>query len=120
MTAAKPKVEWFGQAGHFIAANHCRFHLHTHVGGWCVSTVGDYHPPYRFDRATRSLRPARDTDGVEEIGPDRTFETMVFKVLPDGETADGELDFRAYNDRDSANAGHAALVAKWARKRGRK
>lgn len=39
---------WHGRAGHFVAANKCRFHLHTHVSKYCISTVGEYFP-YGWD-----------------------------------------------------------------------
>ncbi len=39
------KWEWFGNAGHFMCSQWCRFHLCTKVGPWLVSTVGEYvHP----------------------------------------------------------------------------
>lgn len=101
---------WFGQAGHFIAANWCRFHLHTHVGKYCVSTVGDYHPP-TMDHG-RLVVPASDWP-METIGWQRSFETMVF-VLVDGETNGSEIDFSAYEDRDAANAGHLEMCRKYA------
>lgn len=51
--------------GHFIAAEHCRFRLHHHVGPFCVSTVGDYRPP--------------SANGAQvKIGAYRTHETMIF------------------------------------------
>lgn len=102
------RIEWFGQAGHFCAAKSCRFHLHTHVNGYCVSTVGDYHPP--------KDRTGCPTEKAEEIGLDRLYETMVFKLDVKGETNGNNLDFAAYNDRDAANAGHAAMVAEWSGK----
>lgn len=92
------KLEWFGQAGHFCASDSCRFHLHTHVNGYCVSTVGDYWPG-----KTR-----------ETIGVDRLYETMVFVLDAKGETNGDNIDFAAYNDRDDANAGHMAMVDTYA------
>ena len=96
------KLEWFGHAGHFIGAPHCRFHLHTHVNGYCVSTVGDY-------------RTARQASKPEEIGCGRLYETMVFKLDDDGVNVSDhtELWCEPYNDRDAANAGHIELVKKW-------
>lgn len=37
-----PARKYFGHGGHFVGASDCRFHIHTHVGGFCVSTIGDY------------------------------------------------------------------------------
>ena len=36
--------KWYGNAGHFIGSNSCRFHLCTEIGDFLVSTVGDYFP----------------------------------------------------------------------------
>jgi hypothetical protein len=92
------KIQWFGQPGHFIGADKCRFHLHTHVNGHCISTVGEYYP---------------DPGGrAETVGSDRFYETMVFDEEDAG--AGQHVDFAAYNDHRSADAGHAAMVEKWA------
>lgn len=96
--------QWFGHPGHFCAAEWCLFHLHTHVGKWCVSTVGDYWPP-PLDGEKKQQR---------EIGHGRTFETMVFELNAEGEPHDWrELDFNAYDDRDAANAGHIEKCKLW-------
>lgn len=98
---------YFGQPGHFIAANYCRFHLHTHVGRFCVSTVGDYHPP--------KLRAPREREEqMEQVGLDRFFETMVFALGDnDSPVSWSNIDFDAYNDRDAANAGHERMVRRY-------
>lgn len=142
------KIRWFGNAGHFICARWCQFHLTTQVGKYLVSTVGEYWP----ERSTREIM-ARTSDpiwiaaneqrkgddfdsaymrrfGFEDIGCDRKYETMVFKAgapctakgcscgLP---TIDGlELDFAGYNDAKAATEGHMKLVAKWSRPRPKK
>ena len=92
--------EYLGQAGHFIASNRCLFHLHTHVNGYCVSTVGEYF--------VRSEDTAPTT-----IGPERLYETMVFVLDAAGEPDYWDnVDFGAYNDRDAASRGHALMVCK--------
>jgi hypothetical protein len=97
--------QWFGQAGHFVAADRCRFHLHTHVGPFCVSTVGAF---FVHD----------DDRGPTAIGaPDRTYETMVFRLDKDGETDGSDIDMSPYNDLDAANAGHIAMCERWAARR---
>jgi len=83
--------EWYGFAGHFVAAKDCRFHLHTHVDGYCISTVGAYIP--------------RSADEPEPIAHDRMYETMVFE-LESGDRNGSPLKLRGYNDRKSARAGH--------------
>jgi hypothetical protein len=99
-----PKIEWFGEPGHFCAADACVFHLHTHVNGkWCVSTVGEWYP-----RGT----PRQANRGPETIGSDRLYETMVFRVI--GKDIDlSELEMAPYNDREAAQKGHMALVEKY-------
>lgn len=130
---------WFGNAGHFICAQWCRFHLCTQVGDYLVSTVGEHVP----DEGVREIvAQSRGVDltgrgdarlhdfmqkvGFCEIGYGRTYETMVFRAgapcaapgcgcgLPaiDGE----EQDMRGYTDAGAATAGHMALCMAWAGK----
>ena len=85
--------KWFGQAGHLIVSQWCRFHLCTQVGDYLVSTVGEYVP----DETSREIHcnvrgitlegrgDARLADymnkvGFQEIGFGRTYETMVFRA----------------------------------------
>lgn len=135
--------KWFGNAGHFICSHWCRFHLCTLVGGYIVSTVGQYWPerPVREIHAKvvdpKWLQKNKDLKGVyfdaaymdkfgyEDIGHERKFETMVFKA---GKkicklkscgcglpVIDGsELDFGAYNTAGEATNGHMELCKKWA------
>lgn len=92
--------QWFGQAGHFICAHDCLFHLHTHVNGYCVSTIGDYYPSYK--------RKGDDLGEAHEVGYQRMFETMIFRLTSDGGVEGGELECVPYNERDEAAAGHVA------------
>jgi hypothetical protein len=121
---------WFGNAGHFICGHYCRFHLCTLIGNFLVSTVGQYLP----DSAVRNILAgtrgialegkgdAREADymrkvGYEEIGYQRTFETMVFRVTGKACAAadcgcdmpqiiPAELAFSGYNTAGEATAGH--------------
>lgn len=105
------KVEHFGTPGHFCGGRSCIFHLHTHVGDKCISTVGEYYP--------RGLE--RKNNGKweqcepETIGLYRLYETMVFTLNEDGDHSGMNEDFAAYNDRDDANRGHAEMVKKYKR-----
>lgn len=142
------KEQWFGHAAHFICGRWCRFHLATQVGRYLVSTVGEYWP----GRSSREIhakvhdpawlaenvhRKGDDFDaaymkrfGYEEIGYERTYETMVFKAGKPCRSKDcgcglpaingNELDFTAYHDAGSATAGHRRLVAKWRRRQQRR
>lgn len=130
---------WYGNAGHFICGAYCRFHLCTKVGNYLVSTVGQYFPDSQVRELLASSRSidlkgrgdAREADymekvGYQEIGWDRTFETMVFlagKICAEKGCACGlptiegsELDFAGYNEAGAAAAGHLRLCRKWAEK----
>lgn len=141
---AESKWEWYGVAAHLIVGQWCRFHLATKVGGYLVSTVGEYWP----ERASREIH-AKVYDpawlatnssllgdrfdhayfqrfGYETIGCERTYETMVFEAgkpcdaegcgcgLP--EISGSELECNGYNDRRSAQDGHLKLCKKYARR----
>jgi hypothetical protein len=66
----KAKTTERGWAGHYICANYCKFRRNTLVECGArrvvVSTVGSYFPPH--------------SEGVEQIGLDRYYETMVFEA----------------------------------------
>lgn len=97
-----PKVEWFGQAGHFVDAKACRFHLHTHVAGVCVSTVGEYGPS-DWPKNLKMTAPLT-------TNPDALYETAVFKIREDGETEGEPINMKHWKTRDVANAMHAQTV----------
>jgi hypothetical protein len=137
--------KWFGNAGHFICGDKCQFHLTTLVGKYLVSTVGQYWP----ERGSREIHAeiydprwhvenkhllGDDYDfaymkrfGFENIGCDRTFETMVFKAGKPCESKDcgcgqpsisgSELDFEAYKNSGDAATGHMKLCKKWDKKK---
>jgi len=101
-----------GCAGHLIVAAKCHWRRHTQVGGYRVSTVGDYHP---------------DRDGERECvgGSDNAyFETMVFETenaLDGGNEGCGcrvvkdwsGIDCERYATAGEAQAGHERYVAKY-------
>lgn len=130
--------KWFGNAGHFIMGESCRFHLCTLIGKHLVSTVGQlWHESEVREIMARSRGivlegrgDAREHDymkkiGYDTIGCDRKFETMVFKVT--GETCTDpacdcgmpkidptELDYGAYNEAGAATRGHMEICKRWA------
>lgn len=136
----KDKWVWMPHPGHFICARDCRFHLNTYVGGYIVSTVGELEPSMGTREieaqvkgiTLKGIGDARRADamkklGWDEIGCNRTYETMVFKARRGPENAGHkccpwvidvahEVDFEGYNDADAAFAGHNKLCAKWAKK----
>lgn len=104
---------YFGRPGHFIAAESCAFHIHTHVNGWCVSTVGEYRPPQVWEGD--NWRARKRTDPIEEVGYDgRTYETMVFPLGADDAPSDWSgVDMRGYTDREEAERGHEETVRRY-------
>lgn len=96
---------WDGHAGHFIGVTDCNFRLHTRIGDYRISTVGDWWPK------------GWEGDQPKEIGSRRTHETFVFRVSgPDeGEVSDwSEIETDGYTDCEAARLGHMAMCAKYA------
>lgn len=113
--AQAQRVE-LGCAGHLIVANRCRWHRHTQIPGFRISTVGDYFPDGG----------ARDTIGSGERD---YYETMVFALSDDpcagnegcgcNEPAEwSELECNRYATAGEAQAGHEAMVHKYAARKG--
>jgi hypothetical protein len=127
---------WMPHPGHLIVGNECRFHLNTYVGGFIVSTVGEYFPdaPVRELLAEsqgiklEGVGDARRADymkkvGYQEIGFERTYETMVFKAMrsadsccPWRQESGMNLDMEGYTNAGDATKGHLRLCRKWAEK----
>lgn len=124
-----PDWRWFGTPGHFICADHCRFHLCTQIGDYLVSTVGEYVPDMQVCEVLAKSRgiilkgkgEKREADwmrkaGYENIGAGRKYETMVFRIshiCTDKDCDCGmpiialrELECVGYNSRKEANQGH--------------
>ncbi len=134
---------WMPHAGHLIVGHYCRFHLNTYVGKYIVSTVGEYWP----ERQVREIhakvhdpvwwnenrllqgnnfdRAYMQRFGFEEIGLNRTYETMVFRAKRELDPRymccpwtmrDTEnLDDAAYIDSVEAYRGHLAMCKIWAK-----
>lgn len=134
----KNKWIWMPHAGHFIAGSKCRFRLNTYVGGYIVSTVGEYLPDSSTVREIlaegRGIKLEGRGDerqnswmqqaGLEEVGSGRKYETMVFRARKSNykccpyEMVSGEnLDFEGYNTPEDAFAGHYRLCRKWSKKK---
>lgn len=107
--------KWFGNAGHFIGSNHCRFHLATQVKNYLVSTVGEYIPYCnKNEEKFQAL----------SIEPQSYYETMIFEIegycscgcgLPEpnvGKNPDG-LECHHYSTARHANEGHLKLCEKY-------
>lgn len=103
--------KWYGFAGHFVGGRHCAYHLCTRVGGFLISTVGDYRPPSgRGDRLALG------------ISKDSYYETFVFKCGGDDECGDpiidlSEIDSERYAKSIDAERGHYRFCEKYAAKR---
>lgn len=94
---------FYGNPGHFVGADSCRFFIHTHVGPglrYCVSTVGDYHPAGR--------------EQADAVGSKRLYETMVFDWQ--GSDPWTQLATLGYNDAARARDGHIEVCFAWDRK----
>ena len=89
--------KWYGTAGHFISAMYCHFHLHTHLGPYCVSTIGEYFPPVK----------------AEALGVMRVYETAVFDTRFDAGRWE-PLDVNRSVNRQAAHDNHLALCRKYA------
>lgn len=98
-------VEERGEPGHFVGARSCWWRRHTHVNGYCISSVGEYFPGETMVRL--------DGAGSGDHPP-AYYETMVYRVLPDDRTEDVEIDSCRWQEREEANLGHNAMVSKWA------
>ncbi len=100
-----PVVKWYGRAGHFCAAYNCQFHLHTHVGKYCISTVGEYHPNGPHGK-------------METLGAGKNdfYETMVFEH--DELTGDNgsELHCQRFGSLQAAEAYHMDLINEYMNK----
>jgi hypothetical protein len=119
VAAMTPRAKWIwqGSPGHFIAGESCIFHLSTVIGGYIISTVGEYCPLGPYTK-------------IETIGCDRLYETMAFRAarcVATGCTcgeyrqASGKsLDFAPANTRAEAHETHMAMCAKWAKRKPRK
>ena len=136
------KWVWMPHAGHFILGHRCRFKLSTYVGKYIVSTVGELwnergsreihanvHDAMWLVKNKHLLGDEFDAAyfkrfGYEEIGCDRTYETMVFKArkskhkcCPYEIIVSKEVDFAGYNKGDKAYQGHLKLCKKWSNKK---
>lgn len=128
---------WMPHPGHLIVSRDCRFHLNTYVGGYVVSTVGEYFPDSSVREIFAKSRgivlegqgDARDADymkkiGYEDIGSGRKYETLVFKAkkgfeecCPFNPKSWLEVDGDGYNSASDAYKGHLKLCAEWAKKK---
>ena len=109
--------KWYGWAGHLCVGHDCRFHLHTEVGNYRISTVGEY------------FSPLNKTGKMETLGGGEKdfYETMVFK-LSQSRTCDcgcgarevdnwSELDSMRYANAKDAQAGHLKICHKFANRK---
>lgn len=83
-----------GQPGHFVGAHRCRFHLHTHLRGFCVSTVGEW-----FPEGAAEIRPLA-------AEPGSFYETMIFELDRSGFPGTKLIDGGYASERSEANGLH--------------
>lgn len=126
---------WMPHPGHFICSRWCQFILNTYVGGFIVSTLGEYVPdaPVREilaesrDVALKGIGDIRLADymkkiGYEELSVGYKYETMVFKAKKSGNKccpyemkSGSNIDCETYNTADEAKEGHYKLCLKWSK-----
>lgn len=87
--------EWCGEHGHLVGLNRCFFRLHTRVGAWRISTVGEYFP--NSDTIQKSLSGFAD---------DHFYETMVFQMKQ--VAGEWEVDSWTEVERDFASTRNEA------------
>lgn len=134
--ASKSKWVWMPHPGHFICASECKFHLTTEVGGYIVSTVGEYFPQESVREILAKCRGVvlegkgeeRERDymtkiGYENLGVDGKYETMVFPSKTSDEACCpftaaewGGLAQRRYSSPGEAYAGHMEFCEEWGKK----
>jgi len=101
---------WMPHAAHHICRARCQFRLATYVGGYIVSSVGEF------------LRERGDT-AFDTVGSERLYETIVFKAKKSGvkccpyviTDAGNTRDFKGYNKSSAAIKGHMELCDKWSK-----
>ena len=102
-------LKWYGNTGHFICSNRCRFHLCTEVGEYLVSTVGEFF-----------VKP--DDKEMTPVGSwiDDNYETKVFKWTKRCSCGCGhpeidprDLDCVRYATPKEANEGHMSMIEKY-------
>lgn len=100
--------KWKGIAGHLIIANRCRFHLHTQIGPYKISTIGAYYQTGMSEKMT-------------EIGAGRDYETYVFtgednwsEIDANGISLDRDADSDPYKADELAEDMHMKMCMKYA------
>ena len=96
------KQIWFGCAGHLCIADSCRYRLHTHVGQFCISSVGEYYP------SPNDKKPS-------PVGGSGYFETYIFD-LDAGDGRWEEIGGVRANTWATTHRNHMRLLSKYARK----
>ena len=115
--------EWFGLSGHFICGQWCRFHMATKVGEYWISTVGLMVSPSNSGGSEQTERKYLKNNPLgDDIGCNRKFETMVFKVSGVCSCGCGQptfnptqIDFEGYNETEEAREGHMKMCYKYAK-----
>jgi len=110
MSVPIEKWKWFGMPGHLCVANRCRFHLHTKIGPYKISTVGAFYPNENSKR-------------MQEIGWDRDYETYVFdgddlsEIDGDGISLDKDAKGNPYLADELAEKMHMKYCIKYSKEK---
>lgn len=115
----KDKWIWMPHPAHLCVGNECQFHLSTYIGGYIVSTVGEWWPDSQVREIFASVR---GKFGFKEIGFDRLYETAVFKAkkskqkcCPWTVSNYSEFEMVGYNSAEDAYKGHMRMCEKYSK-----
>ena len=101
--------KWYGNAGHFCGSSECHFHMCTEVGGYLVSTVGEYQP---YPKQPKQTIGAGSKDFYETYVFKRTDERCACGCgLPEISLA--EIEGIRWETPKDANEGHLAMCKKY-------
>lgn len=96
--------KWAGKPAHFVGSDDCKWHLTTHVGGYIVSSIGEYRPAH-----TDEMVP------LDEFLTPLYYETFVFVAESESWEIGEELEGQRYSTADKATEGHMHYCHKWSK-----
>lgn len=110
---------WLGNAGHFINAERCLFHLSTIVGLVQVSTIGELYP--RLGQNPNDKGEMQVLGGyAHDAEPRMYYETLVWHYFGQNENDDpihrDAISCQRWQTHTEANRMHLATCYEWVRR----